>query len=48
MTCQRFDEQVVRLDAEIAAIARDFVLARVTDMRGVVLAAGTGLAWVVR
>lgn len=39
MTCQQFDEQVVRLDAEIAAIARDFVLARVTDMRGVDLAA---------
>jgi hypothetical protein len=38
VTCQQFDEQVVRLDAEIATIARDFVLARVTDMRGVDLA----------
>ena len=35
MDCQKFDEQVVRLDTEIAAIARDYVLARVTNMRGV-------------
>jgi serine protease Do len=33
--CKGFDEQVVRLDSEIAAIANDFVLARITNMRGV-------------
>jgi hypothetical protein len=32
--CKGFDEQVVRLDSEIAAIANDFILARVTNMRG--------------
>ena len=35
MDCQGFDEQVVRLDPRIAALAGDFVLARVTNMRGV-------------
>jgi hypothetical protein len=33
--CQGFDEQVVRLDREIADLASEFVLARVVNMRGV-------------
>jgi hypothetical protein len=33
--CKGFDEQVVRLDSEIAAISQEFVLARITNMRGV-------------
>jgi hypothetical protein len=33
--CKGFDEQVVRLDKEIADLAGEFVLARVVNMRGV-------------
>lgn len=35
MSCKGFDEQVVRLDKEIADLTGKFVLARVTNMRGV-------------
>jgi serine protease Do len=35
VACKGFDEQVVRLDQEISNLARQFVLARVVNMRGV-------------